>query len=70
MVQEKIDRINALARKKKTEGLTLDEQKEQQDLYTEYLTEFRNSMRGILNNTVIERPDGSREPLRKEDEKK
>ncbi len=65
MTQEKIDRINALARKKRTIGLTDDELTEQKVLYKEYLTAFRASLRGTLENTVIERPDGTREPLSK-----
>ncbi len=65
MTQEKIDRINALARKKRTEGLTVEESAEQALLYKEYLAGFRASMTGILDNTVIERPDGTREPLKK-----
>lgn len=69
MTQEKLDRINALARKKKAEGLTEEELAEQKQLQREYITEFRASMRGILDNTVVERPDGTREPLKKNDEK-
>ena len=67
MTQEKIDRINALARKKKTEGLTPEEVQEQKELREEYVASFRASLRGILDNTVIERPDGSREALNKKD---
>ena len=69
MTQEKLDRINALARKKKAEGLTEEELTEQKQLQREYITEFRASMRGILDNTVVERPDGTREPLKKNGEK-
>ena len=65
MTQEKIDRINALARKKKTEGLTEEEAAEQKLLYKEYIAGFRASMTGILDNTVVERPDGTREALTK-----
>ena len=65
LTQEKIDRINALARKKKTEGLTEEEAAEQKLLYKEYIAGFRASMTGILDNTVVERPDGTREALRK-----
>ncbi len=63
MEQQKIDRINELARKSKTVGLTAEELAEQQTLRQEYLDAFRASFRGTLSHTVIERPDGTREPL-------
>ena len=37
MEKSKIDRINALAKKAKTEGLTHAEKKEQQELRAEYV---------------------------------
>ncbi len=69
MEQSKLDRINFLAKKSKTEGLTPDEKTEQAALRAEYIQEFRASMRGILDNTVIERPDGTREALKDKREK-
>lgn len=60
MEQAKLDRINALARKKKAEGLTPDEILEQRTLREEYILEFRAGLRGILDNTYIEYPDGTR----------
>ncbi|MBE6637816.1 MAG: DUF896 domain-containing protein [Ruminococcaceae bacterium] len=60
MEQAKLDRINALARKKKAEGLTPDEILEQRALREEYILEFRAGLRGILDNTYIEYPDGTR----------
>ena len=65
MTDEKIARINALAKKKRETGLSAEELAEQQALYKEYLAEFRASFTGIMENTVIERPDGSREPVKK-----
>lgn len=64
MEQSKIDRINELARKAKSEGLTAAEKQEQATLREEYVLAFRASLRGILDNTVIERPDGSRESVK------
>ena len=64
MEQAKIDRINELARKKKAEGLTDSELIEQAALRAEYIAEFRVSMRGTLENTYIERPDGTREKVK------
>ena len=68
MEQAKIDRINELAALKKARPLTETEAAEQAALRAEYLAEFRARMRGTLDSTVIERPDGSRE--RVEDRKK
>ena len=63
MNKEELDRINFLARKAKSEGLTEAELTEQAALRAAYLAEFRASLRGTLENTYIERPDGSREHL-------
>ncbi len=65
MEQVKIDRINELARKSKSEGLTEQEKAEQKELREQYINEFRMGMRGILDNTVIRRPDGTEERLKK-----
>lgn len=48
-----MDRINALANKKKTEGLTEEEQNEQQILRAEYLAKFRESFKRQLDNIDI-----------------
>ena len=64
MEKEKIDRINFLARKSKSEGLTEEEKAEQQVLRQEYIEDYRRSLRGILDNTVIQRPDGTKEKLK------
>ena len=66
MVKEKIDRINALARKSRSpEGLTEAEKAEQAALRAEYIAEFRASFATQLDHTVIQRPDGSKEKLKK-----
>ncbi len=59
MNPQKIQRINELARKKKNIGLTDEELVEQKQLYREYIGEFRSSLRGQLENMVIENPDGT-----------
>lgn len=61
--QEKIDRINFLARKAKSEGLTEAEALEQKTLRAEYVAAFRKSLETQLESTVIVRPDGSRERI-------
>ena len=64
MTQEKIARINALARKSKTPaGLTEAEQAERQALRQEYIAEMRASLAAQLDNTVIQEPDGTRHRL-------
>ena len=63
-INEVIARINELARKSKTVPLTEDELAEQKALREEYLASFRAMFRGQLDNTVIQRPDGSRESLK------
>ena len=65
MEHEKIERINELARKLKTVGLTPDELKERDALRKEYLEGFRENMKAVLDSTYIQRPDGTKEPLHK-----
>ena len=65
MDQKKIDRINFLAKKAKTEGLTPEEIKEREELRNEYRQSFRYGMQGILDNTVIQRPDGTKIPVKR-----
>ena len=50
MEQYKIDRINALAKKKKSVGLTEDELKEQKELREEYLAAIRKSFKSTLES--------------------
>ena len=70
MVQEKVNRINELARKSKTpEGLTEEEKKEQKELRDEYIRNYRAQFTGILDNTYIQRPDGTKEKVGKKDNK-
>lgn len=65
MDKTRIDRINELARLSKTRELTEEEKAEQKALREEYIIAYRASLRGILDNTVIQRPDGSKEKLNK-----
>lgn len=68
MIKEKIDRINELAKKSKTPaGLTDAERAEQKALRDEYIAEYRAQFTGILENTYIQRPDGSKEKIGKKD---
>lgn len=66
MNQEKIDRINQLARKSRTpEGLTQEEAAEQAALRQEYVAAFRASLTAQLDNTVVQYPDGARRRLKR-----
>ena len=64
MTDEKILRINALAKKSKQEGLTEEEQAEQKRLREEYIASFRASLRAQLDNTLVINPDGTSYRLR------
>lgn len=65
MEHAQIERINELARKKKSVGLTEAEQAEQAALRQQYLKEFRANMEAVLENVQIQNKDGSREKLKK-----
>ena len=65
MEQSKIDRINALARKAKAEGLTEAEAAEQKQLRAEYIASFRQSLTNVLSNTYIQTPDGKKVKVEK-----
>ena len=59
MDQEKIARINALARKAKSEGLTPEELAERDQLRKEYIAAVKASLTGQLDAITIMEPDGS-----------
>jgi len=67
MEQKKIDRINELARKQKSVGLTEEEKQEQYVLRREYIESFKRSLVGQLENTYIVRPDGTKEKVQKKE---
>ncbi len=68
MTQEKIDRINELAKKQKAEGLTEEEKSEQQILRREYIDGFKRSLTAQLENTYIVEPDGTKRKVIRKDE--
>lgn len=55
----KIDRINTLAHKAKSVGLTEEEKKEQAALRKEYIATIRMNLRTQLDNIDVKQPDGS-----------
>lgn len=66
MEKQKIERINYLAHESKVRQLTPEEKAEQASLRQEYIAEIRMSFGATLDNTVIRRPDGSVERLKKQ----
>lgn len=54
-----IARINELARKAKSVGLTPEEKEEQAKLRAEYIANIRANIRAQLENIDIEEPDGT-----------
>ena len=59
MTKEKIDRINELARKMRTIGLTLEEKAEQQALRDEYRAGVVRNLTSQLDNIEIVDKDAS-----------
>lgn len=59
MTEEKIQRINVLYHKSKTEGLTEEEKIEQQQLRRQFIDDFKRNLRGNLDNISIQEADGS-----------
>ena len=72
MDKEMIARINELAKKKKTVGLTPEELDEQKKLYKIYLGEIRQQFSQTLDNVSVEETDGTVKPFKEafKDEKK
>ena len=69
MEKKKIDRINELARKQKTLGLTEEEKAEQKALREEYVALVKRNLIAQLDNTYIVRPDGSKQKVVRKDDK-
>jgi len=63
MEQSRIERINELARKAKTQGLTPEEQAERDQLRREYVASVRENLRAQLDNTYIVDEKGNKTKL-------
>lgn len=70
MDKKVIDRINELARKKKTVGLDEEELEEQKELYKIYLSNIRANFKSVVDNTVVETEDGNRMSIREFNKKR
>ena len=58
-----IARINELAAKNKTDGLTEEELEERAKLRRIYIDNVTGNLKGQLDNTYIVRPDGTKEKV-------
>ena len=68
MDQKGIDRINELARKAKTEGLTEWEMEERAVLRRSYIYSVLGSLKSQLDNTYLVDEKGNKEKLKKKGE--
>ena len=66
-INEVIARINELAKKAKTEGLTPEEITERDKLRRIYIDNVKASLVGQLENTYIVEPDGTKHKVGKKD---
>ena len=62
-MSEVITRINVLAKKAKTEGLTAEEISERDRLRRIYIDSVKANLVGQLENTYIVGPDGTKKKL-------
>ena len=66
-VSERTKKLNEYARRIKAgETLTPEEIADRDRLRAEYIAEFRKNFRQQLDNTVIQYPDGTKKPLKKD----
>ena len=63
MENEKLNRINALARLAKERALTAEELAERDALRKEYIAEWRRGAEQVLENTYVVGPDGKKRKL-------
>ena len=68
VTKEQIDRINALARKCKSEGLTEAEKAEQAELRGLYVKSFRESLTAQLESTYIVDEKGNKRKVKRKGE--
>ena len=62
-MNEVIARINELARKAKTQGLTPEELTERDKLRRIYIDSVKANLVGQMENTYVVRPDGTKEKV-------
>jgi 5-formyltetrahydrofolate cyclo-ligase len=69
ITEEDIKRINELYHKSQNEGLTDAEKEEQQNLRKAYIEAMRGNIKSQLDSIVVQRPDGTREKLKRKKKK-
>lgn len=67
MTEDLIKRINELAKKSKSQGLSDEEKCEQQALRAQYIEEFRQGVKNTLNNVYIVDENGEEKKLQRKD---
>ena len=69
MIQDKLNRINELARLQRERELTEQEFEEQAQLRKEYIAEWRNGVMQVLDNTYVVDKNGIKHKLQKKQPK-
>ena len=69
ITEEDIKRINELYHKSQNEGLSDAEKEEQQNLRKAYIEAMRGNIKRQLDSIVVQRPDGTREKLKRKKKK-
>lgn len=65
MENSKLNRINELAKLAKERALTAEELSERDSLRREYIAEWREGAKQVLDNTYLVTPDGKKHKLEK-----
>lgn len=65
MENSKLNRINELAKLAKERALTAEELSERDALLREYIAEWREGAKQVLDNTYLVTPDGKKHKLEK-----
>jgi len=69
ITEDDIKRINELYHKSQNEGLSDAEKEEQQNLRKAYIEAMRGNIKSQLDSIVVQRPDGTREKLKRKKKK-
>lgn len=70
MEKKQLERISELTRISRERELTAAEKEERQALRAAYIAEIRADLIGTLDNVSLKNPDGSIEPLKRQEKQK